>query len=164
VLEESRTNTGGFAYFDFNSGDKNKFRNKEATVPGSVGRSAVCETTLTLLGSGKGEKIQTTVDAFHQHWSELEARRQKTGTHAGPHWIAPYYFFFAHRYVAQAIQMLPEKARDAEREKLLKLVLKVRDSDGTWNDRSVRKARSYGTAMVVLILLNERTPLPAALN
>jgi hypothetical protein len=42
----------------------------------------------------------------------------------------------------------------------MKLVLKVRDEDGTWNDRVFERSRNYGTAMVTLILLNDQAPLP----
>jgi hypothetical protein len=159
VLEDSRYDSGGFAY----SGQA-KGKDTGKVLPGSVARSAVCETTLMLLGGGSAENIQKAIDAFHTHWEELEKRRQKTGTHVAPYMVAPYYFYYGHRYCAQAIQMLSEKERGAERAKLLKLVLKVRDKDGTWNDRVFERSRNYGTAMVVLILLNDRTPLPPALD
>src|SRR5262249_42563163 len=132
-------------------------------LPGSVARSAVCETTLVLLGGGSLDNIRKAVEAFHTHWEELEKRRQQPGTHKPPYNVAPYYFYYGHRYCAQAIQMLPEKERSAERARLLKLVLKVRDKDGTWNDRVFARSRNYGTAMVVLVLLNDRVPLPPAL-
>jgi hypothetical protein len=159
VLEECRYDTGGFAYSGPTKGtDTGKI------LPGSVARSAVCETTLLLLGGGKLGDVQKAIDAFHTHWDELEKRRQRTGTHAAPYRVAPYYFYYGHRYCAQAIQMLPEKARAAEREKLLKLVMKVRDKDGTWNDRVFERSRNYGTAMVVLILLKDGTPLASKTN
>jgi hypothetical protein len=154
-LEDARYDSGGYAY----SG-KSKGKDDGKVLPGSVARSAVCETTLILLGGGNVENVQKAVDAFHTHWEELEKRRQKTGTHVAPYMVAPYYFYYGHRYCAQAIQMLPEKDRTAEREKLLKLVMKVRDKDGTWNDRVFERSRNYGTAMVTLILLNDGAPLP----
>ena len=84
-------------------------------------------------------------------------------THVGDYKIAPYFFYYGHRYCAQAIQMLPEKDRAAEREKLMQHVLKVRDKDGTWNDRVFPRTKNYGTAMVALVLLNDQAPLPPAL-
>ena len=100
------------------------------------------------------------IDAFHKHWDELEKRRQKTGTHAGPYKIAPYYFYYGHRYAAQAIEMLPEKERPRERERLLKTILKTRDPDGTWNDRVFPRSRNYGTSMVALALMGNKIPIP----
>jgi hypothetical protein len=158
VLEEGRYDSGGFAYSGAGKGKDNG-----NVLPGSIARSAVCETTLLLLGGGSLDQLRKAVEAFHTHWQELEKRRQKTGTHVAPYMVAPYYFYYGHRYCAQAIQMLPEKERDAERVRLLKLVLKVRDQDGMWNDRVFERSRNYGTAMVVLILLSDRSPLPPAL-
>lgn len=131
-------------------------------MPGSIARSAVCEATLVLLGEGSPERVQAALDAFHRHWDELEKRRKKTGTHAGPYGIAPYYFYFGHRYAAQAIELLPPADRDRERARLLKVFLRTRDEDGTWNDRVFPRSRNYGTAMIVLGLLGEKAPLPPA--
>jgi hypothetical protein len=155
VLESSRCKDGAFAY----SGPSREGRNSDE-LPGSCARSAVCENTLVLLGGGSTEAVQAALDAFHKHWDELEKRRKKTGTHEGPYSIAPYYFYYGHRYAAQAIQMLPEQTRAKERDRLLQVILKTRDDDGTWNDRVFARSRNYGTAMIVLALLAERTPLP----
>ena len=123
---------------------------------------ATGETTLVLLGGGSVEAVRGAVAAFHQHWQELEKRRQKPGTHVGDYLIAPYFFYYGHRYCAQAIELLPEKERAAQRGKLVELIVKTRDRDGTWNDRVFPQSRGYCTAMVVLALLGERTPLPPA--
>ena len=81
-----------------------------------------------------------------------------------PTTYAPYFFYYGHRYCAQAIQMLPEKDRVAERERLMKWVMQVRDKDGMWNDRVFERSRNYGTAMVICILLNDKMPLPPKLE
>ena len=138
--------------------------NSRAALPGSIARSAVCETTLQLLGEGSTEAIAASIEAFHRHWDELENRRKKSGTHAGPYGIAPYYFYYGHRYAAQAIEMLPAERRERERDRLLEVVLRTRDADGTWNDRVFDRSRNFGTAMVVLALLGEKTRLPPALG
>jgi hypothetical protein len=100
------------------------------------------------------------LNAFHEHWDELKKRHQQTGTHVPPFSIAPYYFYYGHRYAAQAIELLPESERPAERERLLKTVLRTRDADGTWNDRVFPRSKNYGTAMIVLALMAERVPSP----
>jgi hypothetical protein len=151
-LESARTNDGAFVY-------SGATRGKEGDIlPGSAARSAVCETTLLLLGGGSTDAVKAALDAFHTHWDELEKRRKKTGTHEGKYSIAPYYFYYGHRYAAQAIEVLPEKSRAAERERLLKVILKTRDEDGTWNDRVFPRSRNYGSAMVVLALLADKAP------
>jgi hypothetical protein len=155
VLEASRAESGAFAYGGTKPG-------KDTTdgTPGSAARSAVCEVTLTQLGGSSPEALQGALDAFHKHWDELAKRRQKTGTHEGPYHIAPYYFYYGHRYAAQAIELLPEKTRAAERERLLAVILRTRDDDGTWNDRVFDRSRAYGSAMVILALLGDKTPVP----
>jgi hypothetical protein len=158
VLEECRYDTGSFAY----SGPAKMPAGAINKLPGSVARSAACETTLMLLGGGNIQEVKKSIDAFHTHWEELEKRRQKPGTHEGDFKIAPYFFYYGHRFCAQAIQMLPEKDRAAERERLMKWVMQVRDKDGMWNDRVFQRSRNYGTAMVTLIMLGDKAPLPPA--
>jgi hypothetical protein len=155
ALEAGRTKDGAFQYSGAASGTE-----RDDKPPASAARSAVCETTLVLLGGGSTDAVQSALDAFYKHWDELEKRRKKTGTHEGPYHIAPYYFYYGHRYAAQAIQMLPEKNRAKERERLLETILKTRDDDGTWNDRVFARSRNYGTAMIVLALLGDQAPLP----
>jgi len=158
VLERARADGGAFLY-------SGVFKDKEARytsdqIEGSCARATACEVTLRLLGGGSVEGTRGALEAFHAHWGEREKRRKKTGTHEGPYKIAPYYVYYGHRYAAQAIQMLPEADRAKERERLLKVILKSRDADGTWNDRVFDRSRAYGTAMIVLALLGDRAPLP----
>lgn len=159
-LESARTESGAFLYAGIFK--KNESRYTSDQQAGSCARSAACESTLRLLDGGSPEALQGALNAFHAHWEELEKRRRKPGTHEGTYRIAPYYFYYGHRYAGQAIRLLPEASRAAERERLLRVVLKTRDADGTWNDRVFERSRSYGTAMVVLALLGEASPLPAS--
>jgi hypothetical protein len=155
ILEASRGKDGAFSY----GGTSRDGRADQ--LPGSAARSAVCETTLMLLGGGSSEDVQAALNTFHTHWDELAKRRAKTGTHEGPYGIAPYYFYYGHRYAAQAIQLLPAEKQAKERERLLAVILKTRDADGTWNDRVFARSKNYGTAMIALAVLGERAPLPA---
>ena len=134
------------------------------TAPGSVARAPVSEATLILLGDGDQNLLQKCIDSFHEHWDELEKRRKKTGTHLPPHGIAPYYFYYGHRYAALAIRMLPADKQDAEFEKFYKLLLKTRDDDNTWNDRVFKQSKAYGTSMSLLALGRGSVALPKPLN
>jgi hypothetical protein len=133
-------------------------------VPGAIARGPVCEATLLLLGDGSADAVRDSLDAFHTHWDWLEKRRKQPGTHLPPYGVAPYYFYYGHRYAAQAIELLPQAERMRERARLLDLILRTRDDDGTWNDRVFPRSRNFGTAMIVLALLGERQPLPPALG
>ena len=84
---------------------------------------------------------------------ELEKRRKKTGTHVAPYGVAPYYFFYAFTHAAMAIELLPESGRAADRARVREILFKVRDADGTWNDRVFARSAAFGTAMSVLALL-----------
>ena len=158
ALTASRIADGAFCYFGRNR--PAKARPAQDLLPGSAARSAVCETMLYLLGAGSTKRIQGALEAFHTHWDELEKRRKKPGTHEGPYLIAPYYFYYGHRYAAQAIELLPEADRERERHRLFELILRTRDPDGTWNDRVFPRSREYGTAMVLLALLSDRIGPP----
>lgn len=154
-LEDGRAPDGAFAYSGSTGGQPTRDK-----LAGSSARSAVCETTLTLLGGGSAKDVQAALDAFHTHWDELAKRRQQTGTHVGPYSIAPYYFYYGHRYAAQAIAALPKEAQARERDRLGEVLLKTREADGTWNDRVFPRSRNYGTAMATLVLLGDAVPLP----
>lgn len=160
-LENSRTDAGAFLY----SGQFKELETRYSgdQLAGSCARSTACESTLRMLGGGSTEAVLGSLNAFHAHWDELEKRRKQRGTHEGPYRIAPYYFYYGHRYAGQAIQMLPAASRAAERAKLLQVILKTRDADGTWNDRVFDRSRAYGTAMIVLALMGDQAPLPPAL-
>jgi hypothetical protein len=164
VLETCRTQEGSFLYSGTLEKNEKAAKSPINLLPGSIARSAVCETTLMLLGAGSVDAVKASIVAFHKHWDELEKRRKKPGTHIGDYRIAPYFFYYGHRYAAQAIEMLPKKDRPIERAKLLELILKTRDEDGTWNDRVFPRSRNYCTAMVVLALLGENAPIPPALK
>ena len=146
ALIDTRSENGAYAY----SGKANSRRN--AQLPGSIARSAVCEATLLMLGKGDTEHLQLAIDAFHEHWQELEKRRKKTGTHEPPYGVAPYYFYYGHRYLAQGISLLPEETMDEEFQKFVEVLLRTKDDDDTWNDRVFDRSKAFGTAMALLAL------------
>lgn len=160
-LEDARLDTGAFQY-----GTAPARKNGEGfeDVPGAIGRMTVCETTLLLAGRGSVERVKKSIDDFFTHWEWLEKRRKQTGTHIPPYMIAPYYFFYAHRYVAQGIEFLPEAERAEYRAKLYALLWKVREESGGWNDRVFPRSESFGTAMTLLALREPSAQRPAAWN
>jgi hypothetical protein len=158
TLEAARLDTGAFQYGTNPAGKTGKgFED----VPGSIGRSPVCETTLFLAGRGSLERIRGALDAFFAHWEWLEVRRKHDKTHIPPYFIAPYYYFYAHRYAAQAIEFLPEAERAGYRERLAKLLFAVREEDGGWNDRVFPRSENFGTAMTLLALESPTLRAPA---
>jgi hypothetical protein len=120
------------------------------------------EAALYLAGRSDQDRLRSAVDAFFEHWDALEVRRRKTGTHIPPYGVAPYYFFYAHAYAADAIELLPEADRASRQQKLREIFWKIREDDGSWNDRVFERSRSYGTAMTMHALQRPWLPAPAA--
>ena len=158
TLEDARLDTGSFQY---STNPARKSGKGIEAVAGACARMAVCETTLYLAGRGSIDRMRGAVDAFFEHWQALEDRRKKSGTHEGPYAIAPYFFFYGHRYAAQAIEFLPEAERAGYRAKLYALLWKVREEDGGWNDRVFPRSESYGTAMTLFALHEPTARRPA---
>jgi hypothetical protein len=148
-LESSRAESGEYVY----SGSAAQRR--PGGVPGATGRMVISELALQRVGRGDSGRVRAALDAFVEHWDELEKRRAKPGTHEPPYGVAPYYFYFAHRYAAEVIETLPEAERAERRAQVLGLLWKTRNAeDGTWNDRVFPRSASYGTAMSVLAILS----------
>ncbi len=147
-LEASRADSGEYVY----SGTAAQRR--PGGVLGATGRMLVSEIALHRMGKGDTDRLRASLDAFAEHWDELEKRRAKPGTHEPPYGVAPYYFYFAHRYAAEAVELLPEAEREAQRAQVLGLLWRTRDAEsGTWNDRVFPRSAGYGTAMSVLAIL-----------
>lgn len=147
-LKASRAESGEYVY----SGTAGQRR--PGGLPGATGRMLVSELALERTGRGDMDRVRSALDAFVEHWDELEKRRAKPGTHEPPYGVAPYYFYFAHRYAAEAVELLPENERQARRSAVLGLLWRTYNADdGTWNDRVFPRSASYGTAMSVLAIL-----------
>jgi len=154
-LEASRTPTGAIRYSGID-GDKSR-----EPVPGAVGRMLVTETTLHLAGRSSIANVRSAIDSFIVHWEWLNKRRAQTGTHVPPYNIAPYYFYYAHYYAAQAVEQLPDRERAEYRRRINGLLMSVRLEDGTWNDRVFDRSSNYGTAMATMAILMPSSPAPA---
>jgi hypothetical protein len=154
-LENGRTPSGSFRYAGVNGAQSSE------SVPGSVGRMVASESTLMLAGRSDAARVRSAVDAFIVHWQWLEKRRCQQGTHAAPYGIAPYYFFYAHYYAAQAVELLPKQEREEYRRRINELLFSVRSEAGTWNDRVFERSSNYGTSMAMMSLMMPQTPEPA---
>jgi hypothetical protein len=158
ALENGRLKTGAFQYAvrpDRKTGDGFE------ALPGAAARMAVCESTLRLAGRGSIVRLRAAIDGFFEHWEWLEKRRRGRGTHVPPYMIAPYYFFYAHYYVAQAIELLPSAERPLYRESLRQLLFRVREESGGRNDRVFERSEAFGTSMALLALLAPGLPAPS---
>ena len=152
-LESCRTEDGNFAY-DADGG--------MPKLPGSIARTPVTEVVLHTASRSSIGDVEASVEAFFEHWNELEVRRKQTGTHVPPYGVAPYYFFYGHYYASVAIELLPEESRAKWRTRYLETLFSVREESGGWNDRVFPRSEAYGTSMALLSLLEPGRPRPSA--
>lgn len=156
TLDGARTDSGGYAYstprkpLAGQDEDSLHFMNKRL---GAAGRMVVVEATLELAGRGDKARLAAAVDSFFENHKYLKERKQQHGTHIPPGGVAPYYFMFAHRYVAQAIELLPADVRETQRARFLEVLEREAEENGGWNDRVFPRSRNYGTAFGMLALL-----------
>lgn len=155
ALEITRADSGYVAY-----NATRPTRDDVGQIPGAIGRMCAVEVALARAGKGDEKRIRFAVEKFFEFWPELEKRRKKQGTHLAPYGVAPYYFFYAFNHAAQAIELLPESDRPALRAKFREILFKVRDDDGTWNDRVFPRSAAFGTAMSVLALAESAQARP----
>ncbi len=134
--------------------------NKKDGVPGAVGRMLATESVLYLAGRSNQNNIRGALDAFIVHWQWLDKRRAQNGTHIAPYMIAPYYFYYAHFYAAQAIELLPQNERAEYRRRVNDLLFSVQLPDGTWNDRVFKRSANFGTAFSTMALMMPDLPKP----
>ena len=162
ALESGRFEDGAYAYSGVARASKDLDKNRTGTgaPAGSAARSAVVETTLYLAGRGSIDRVRESVDMFFEHWKWLDQRMRRHSTHIGPYGIAPYYFYYAHQYTGQAIEVLPEAERAKYRDLLRRHYWLNRDKDGTWNDRVFPRSSSYGTSTSILGLMAPHMELP----
>ena len=156
VLERAKDATGSVVY----SGGARGTPTTADGVPGAIGRMVACEAMLLRGGRGSAAAVRGAVDAFIVHWKWLDARRAKPGTHQRPYMVAPYYFMFAHRHAAMAVELLPASERQEYRRRINELLLSVRSQDGSWNDRVFASSAGYGTSMALLSLMQPNLDQP----
>lgn len=155
-LERARGPAGAISYSSPDPG-----KPARDPVPGAVGRMLVSETTLFLAGRSSVASIRGAIDAFIVHWEWLDKRRAQNGTHIPPYMIAPYYFYYAHYYAAQAVEMLPKGERDEYRRRINDLLFKNRLENGSWNDRVFPRSANFGTSMALMAMRMPSLPRPA---
>ncbi len=132
------------------------------SLAGSSGRAAVSEATLWLFGESSQEELKATVEAFFTHWEILCEKKDRSAQHEGPHGISFYFFSFGQYGAAQAIAQLEDGAlRARSRERLWKLLGRIRNPDGTWSELGATDENrhnysiDYSTALILLALAED---------
>jgi tetratricopeptide (TPR) repeat protein len=149
ALSRVRSDEGSFPY-RFSSATHPRGMGQDRL--GAVARDPLCELACYVHGRSDPQRLRAAVAFFMEHRGLLERSRRFPGAHDhSNHTIAPYYFYFGHFYVLEALKLLPEEERKRWARELLASMVTYPEIDGSFVD-SVFVGKAYGTAMGLLIL------------
>lgn len=153
TLKSARTADGYFCYHVIDGKHRGSVSgNGKLSWPASIARTVCCEYVLVKIGQGSRTALKKSIEMFFRHREELEKVRKKDQkTHQGDFDCAPYYYLFGHYYACRALFELDKSVQQKYVPQLQKLLLDIRESDGTWLDSRVC-GKDYGCAMAVLML------------
>ncbi len=146
ALVSARYETGSYSY---SGAAKNKKR--PTGLKDASGRMPACEGVLLANGHGSMKQLRFALDNFWKHIDRLEGVRRNDFHSDGE--LGGFFFFHAVYHTSEVIKLLPEAEQKSHHAKLLKLVQRIPEMDGSFLD-SHEIGRSYGTAMALLILAN----------
>jgi hypothetical protein len=105
-------------------------------VKGSLGRIQVCNWGLASVGEPHvtPDRLREGLEAFFAEHRFLDVARMRPIPHEAYYANAGYFYFFAHYYAAQAINLLPEGEREALHARLRPHLAKTQRQDGSCCD------------------------------
>ena len=148
ALASARSTDGAFSY-----GGAARGKPSPAGLKNASTRMPMCEAALFTLGASDQERLLFAFDNFWQHYQTIEGVRH-TDFHSDGQ-VAGFMFLHSLYHTSEAMHLLPEERRKAERAKLRERLWQYPEIDGTFLD-SEELGRSYGTAMGLLILANTK--------
>ncbi|MBK1831961.1 terpene cyclase/mutase family protein [Verrucomicrobiaceae bacterium R5-34] len=151
-LQEMRTTDFSYVY-----GRGHRFRPRSAInrPAGSLGRSQACNAASRVLGDEAvtDEVLRTWIDRLFERNGWLDIGRKRPIPHEAPAQVAGYFYFYAHYYAAECIEMLPENEQAQWKEKLAALMITKQEKNGSWWDFPLYNYHyAYGTGYVLTIL------------
>lgn len=124
-------------------------------VKGSLGRMQVCNWARRRAGDARvtDEKIRAGVEAFFEHHRFLDVARTKPIPHEAYYANAAYFYLFAHRFAACAIDELPAAEREGYHARLRPHLVAIQSADGSSFDfLGSTFMTTAGTAFAILAL------------
>ena len=105
-------------------------------VKGSLGRIQVCNWGLATVGEPHAtpDRIREGLEAFFDEHRFLDVARMRPIPHEAYYANAGYFYFFAHFYAAQAINLLPAAEREGWHARLRPHLAKTQREDGSTSD------------------------------
>ncbi len=158
ALRAARLPSGATLYYVRPSGSPYDFANDSRgpaeDVPGSIGRTQVCNLARFQAGDVGTEELLGGIALFFRHRKFLEVARCKGDNHACYYWVGGWFFLFGHGYAGQVIQKLPLEVRARYRCQLEEVLLAVQNPDGSWwdypKDGYAGYTKAYGTAYALM--------------
>lgn len=145
ALLSARTRNGAFVYGGAAAPDR------QGNLKDASARMPLCEGTLMAFGRSDQEKLEFAFQTFWQYLDRIEKVRRNDFHSDGE--LAGFFFFHALFHTSEAARLLPEQLGETARTRLLALLQRVPEMDGSFVD-SHEIGRSYGTAMALLTLKN----------
>jgi hypothetical protein len=130
--------------------------------PGSLGRSQACNLALRLWGDARitDGVLTEWLDRLITRNGWLDMGRKKPIPHESFAQVVGYFFYFGHYYGALCIiGQLAVSDRSRYQDQLARLLLRLREGDGSWFDYPLYSYhKPYGTAFALLSLECYRKP------
>ena len=126
---------GAFAY-DYRTVQRGHTGESINSIEGSLGRIQVCLWALARAGDERvtTDRIEEGLEHFFEHRRFLDLVRMRPVPHEGWFANAGYFYFFAHYYASQAIELLPEDKREAYHRRLRPHLSKTLNEQGNASD------------------------------
>jgi hypothetical protein len=124
-------------------------------VPGSLGRTQVCNLALLRAGDDVPLAVRTAgLDRFFAQHRFLDVARMRPVPHEAYYRNAGYFWCYAHAYAGEVIATLPEAEQGAYAPRLWDELARVAAADGSaWDYPFGDYAKVYGTAFLVRALV-----------
>lgn len=124
-------------------------------IPGSLGRSQVCNAALRTSGDEavSDEVITTWLKHLFNRQGWLDHGRKRPIPHEAPAAVAGYFYYYGHYYAAECIHLLPENQQGEWKNKLAAVLIPKQEKNGSWWDYPLYNYHyAYGTGYVLATL------------
>lgn len=159
VVKRCHLPNGAYAY-DYRPTQRGWGGESINQVKGSLGRIQVCNLALASwdVEFVTLDKLREGLENFFEHHRFLDTARMRPIPHEGFYANAGYFYFFAHYYAAQVIELLPEEEREGWHSKLRFHVAKTMLKDGSTSDFLTSGYMKTGSSAYAAMVLSIGLP------
>lgn len=124
-------------------------------IPGSLGRSQVCNAALRKFGDADvtDEVINQWLKYLFDRQGWLDHGRKRPIPHEAPAQVAGYFYYYGHYYASECIHILPKAEQAQWKEKLAAVIIPKQERNGSWWDYPLYNYHyAYGTGYALATL------------